>query len=959
MRRAALAVAFSILLSASFATGAPPARAWQTISVPGVEVHFHDGLEPEAQRAARIAQRVLPLIEEILATRASETIHIVLADDTDEANGFARVLPYDRILLLAGVPNPRTELSFYGDALEILVIHELTHVVHLDAIHGLPEAVNTVLGKTLSLNQAAPPWFTEGLAVYLETEFTNSGRNRSPYVDMVLRARLLGDGWPSLAELSSSVRDFPGPVTAWILGGRFVEHIARERGDAAIGRFVEAFGTRPIPYGANLVARETLGHDFIELYRRFVEEELARAHALETRRQRAGLAIGRRAAFAAESTRAPAWMRDGRLVAIEEPRDGDRTITVIDDVDSPHRASRKRSTANSVVVMPNGTLLADEDTTVDRAYRFRRLELVDVEADTARPFDPELLRISGADVSSDGNRAVMVQERAGRTKLIEARLGPGATVRSVRDLYESPPSRHVSSPKYLPSGSVVAAETTGRGGRRLIVVDRQGRAIPLTDPPGRDDTDPAPTLDGRFVYFARDVDQVYDIHRLELSTGKLERVTRSITGAIEPAIDPSGRRLAFTHAASTGFEVRVLDVRPEALLPVETATSADPHDRPMEAPEPPLPVFSARPYSPWPTLLPRAWMPTHAYDGEGDTFGAYVDADDALGLFSYRLRLDFGTTSKKLGFAFAAESHDASIPIYVDASLVHGKLYSAYVAPSRALDRLESALSARVGFSVHFPERELDQSVSISYGVEQRRGTSAPLLDPAQDAPRTYGDVTMAPLVFGYSTSSARGTADSVGASRGFSFDVGGRLHLRELGSDFRALVLSSHVSAYAPIKPIRGASVAARLGCGVGFGDARGRFFYALGGLPIRDVLGDAIDGSRFGTDVIRGFEMAAFRGPSFLLMNLEARAPLLDLSFGVDTLPFFFDRIHGAVFADAGGAGPIETLDPTNLGVGAELRLDTIAGYGFRATIRLGYARGLGALGIDNFFLVLGPGL
>jgi hypothetical protein len=140
--------------------------------------------------------------------------------------------------------------------------------------------------------------------------------------------------------------------------------------------------------------------------------------------------------------------------------------------------------------------------------------------------------------------------------------------------------------------------------------------------------------------------------------------------------------------------------------------------------------------------------------------------------------------------------------------------------------------------------------------------------------------------------------------------------------------------------------------------GDARGRGVFVLGGLPVRNILQDVIDGVGVGSEVIRGYEPGAFRGTSYYLVNLEYRLPIVYVGWGIQTIPFFIDRLYAAVFTDAGNA-PIGTLhiEDTKVGVGAELRLDLELGYVVGYTLRFGYARGLlGEEAIHNVYLVLG---
>jgi hypothetical protein len=76
------------------------------------------------------------------------------------------------------------------------------------------------------------------------------------------------------------------------------------------------------------------------------------------------------------------------------------------------------------------------------------------------------------------------------------------------------------------------------------------------------------------------------------------------------------------------------------------------------------------------------------------------------------------------------------------------------------------------------------------------------------------------------------------------------------------------------------------------------------------------------------------------------------------------FVRNLSAAVVADAGNAfddAEGASLDQTLVGVGAEVRLTTILGYGIGLTTRLGYAASLTGGGIaigdlDGFYATLG---
>jgi hypothetical protein len=104
-----------------------------------------------------------------------------------------------------------------------------------------------------------------------------------------------------------------------------------------------------------------------------------------------------------------------------------------------------------------------------------------------------------------------------------------------------------------------------------------------------------------------------------------------------------------------------------------------------------------------------------------------------------------------------------------------------------------------------------------------------------------------------------------------------------------------------------------------------------------------------------LRGYAFGEFRGRRAGLVSLEYRLPLANIERGTGQGPFFFRRLHGAVFAEAGNAwneGALHASDAKRA-VGAELRLDLDFSYRLPLTLRLGIAKGLDEQGLKQLTL------
>ena len=263
----------------ALATGAPaawagdPDRIWRTLDAGRVRVHYSVGTEEIAQRAAWAALDALDRVGPRLGWAPGAPLELVVRDDSESANGSASVVPFDRVEIFSRPPETLSALADHDDWVHALVTHEVTHVLHLGVIGGLPRWINGALGRTVAPNVMSPPWLTEGLAVYEETDRTSGGRGRASLFDMYTRAAALGPGLPDLDEMSGTTRRWPGGFVRYLYGGRFVTWLARHRGEAGLAAFAREYGGRIIPFALNRTADLAFDEDLVSLWDAWREHE--------------------------------------------------------------------------------------------------------------------------------------------------------------------------------------------------------------------------------------------------------------------------------------------------------------------------------------------------------------------------------------------------------------------------------------------------------------------------------------------------------------------------------------------------------------------------------------------------------------------------------------------------------------------------------------------------------------
>ena len=98
---------------------------------------FGEGLEALARQTASRAEWAHEQLREGLTDPPGGKIEILLTDAVDMANGAASPFPHNRIILYAPPPTDVAQLAFTADWLELLVLHELVHIFHLDDAGGI------------------------------------------------------------------------------------------------------------------------------------------------------------------------------------------------------------------------------------------------------------------------------------------------------------------------------------------------------------------------------------------------------------------------------------------------------------------------------------------------------------------------------------------------------------------------------------------------------------------------------------------------------------------------------------------------------------------------------------------------------------------------------------------------------------------------------------------------------
>jgi hypothetical protein len=603
----------------------PPHAQWSTFRTPHFQVVFHEGLEEVARRAADRGERALEALEGF-GEMPPLPIQLVVTDHVDLSNGFATPVPYPRITLWARPPLDGPSAIPFDDWLEVVVTHEVIHVLHLEMTGGMGRVARRLLGRPpwawpVFPGFTLPRWSVEGVAVHGESAHTDGGRGHGVYPEAVVRAAALAGGVERLDQVTGESPVWPGGVRPYLYGGLFHEWLAERYGEEALAAWFRRQAERLNPYRIDRTAREVFGASLQELHARWVDEVTREARALEAAVQARGL--GPRPEPLTRGARQalyPAFHPvDGRLAFTRSDARSEPALLVVEGVDRLRNGGdagvreRRRLHASAPPSWgPDGSLWIPQLEFTDR-YRIRG-ELWRVGEGGGRDRLAQGGRIVAVDMHPAGEGLVAVVEAPGTNRLVL--LTPGGD--EVRELASPEPGVHWAHPRWSPDGRTIAVVRwraggwwavtvlagSGEGGLQVV---EEGRA-PLTGPawgPG-----------GETLVWSSErsgVRNLYGVRREPGSGGfgPLRQVTDLVTAAAFPAVSPTVGTWSSPILGATGWDLARIPYAPEAWfdpLP-EDPGMADPGSGAMAEGYLRASPGEVGPWSPASTLRPRHWEP--------------------------------------------------------------------------------------------------------------------------------------------------------------------------------------------------------------------------------------------------------------------------------------------------------------------------------------------------------------
>ncbi len=413
----------------SAATRFDPRLRFRSISTEHFVIYFHRGEERLAARVARIAEETRLRLQPTLGVPMQPKTHVVLVDQSELANGWATPIPYNTITIGAAAPSGSELIGNTDNWLELVFVHEYTHIVHLDRSRGWSRGVRAVFGRTpLAFpNLLLPTWQIEGLATFEESRLTSMGRLHAGDFRAIEREAARNGALLPLDRVNGGLTTWPGGHAPYAYGAGFHEYLAELKGVETFAQLADST-TRRVPYFTAGAFSKFFGKSLDELwqgYRARLTEAADRDHS-ETgqRRTRHGYEVEGPRFLHGRCAGCP-WEI---AYSVRTPHDFPSLNVVSLDGSRPREITTRYLGSTSGV---GRELIVFDQQEVQRVVGlYSDLYAVDLRTrDVTQLTDGE--RLLDPDLSADGSTIVAVREGNGRRELVTLAMpgvrAPGAS----------------------------------------------------------------------------------------------------------------------------------------------------------------------------------------------------------------------------------------------------------------------------------------------------------------------------------------------------------------------------------------------------------------------------------------------------------------------------------------------------------------------------------------------------
>ncbi len=933
------------------ATMFDPGLEWRSIKTKHFWIHYHQGLEEIAKRFSLLAERVHGRLVADTKWEPYWRTDVILVDNMDLANGFATPVPFSRVQIYLCRPELDSVLNNFYDWLELVFVHEYTHILNIDTIHGLPAVSRYTCGRICFPNLFLPIWIIEGNAVYNESRNSIYGRNNSTYTDMVMRIELLSNNFKTIYESSHYPRSWPVGHVPYLYGGLFVEFLEKKYGRNSFAEIFIENSDNIIPFLVNKNARDVYGDSFIPLWEEWKEFIKIKYRHQVSELKAEGLTRYRRMTKSGLNTNLPRFSRDGqsiyyiRLTNYSNPalmryslKSG--KITELCRVHYPSSIS----VTNSGEVFLSDLEFYRSFSLYSESYRFDG----DYQKLTSK------LRGTYIDISHDKREAVFVISKKNGYSLILSDVN----FKELNPLIDSSDVQ-LAFTRFSPdSKRIVFSIRDRRGFSDIVMMQINKKEIYRITDDRFNDINPTWHPDGNRIIFTSDRNGIYNLYEFNIPRKTISRLTNLLGGAFSPDISPDGRLIAFSSYGKNGFDISLMEYPLRKFS--ETATELKRIDlRYFTLKSEDTNQYEEIPssdYSVWSSLINPLWIPMISSEEIYEDkyvwwFGFITFGTDALYKHFYSLGAFISETSHRANIYvnYVLSSFYPNFIIeYEDDSLFYGKDDFPWEDDNSTTTKRKMTRSASIGMAVPFNFFNSIHQILIAYDYEKKY---TDLYIPNAET-SSYRN-RLAKIAAAYYFSNTSIYPYSVSQEDGRVFYLISDYYRKSLGSDLSFYKVRGEYAEYLP-GICRNNVLMLRLRGGASFDNPDYLAPYNLGRFEKGERGSVATDEDQFG---LRGYPSGMVYGNRLAVAAIEYRLPLLQVDFGYRTAPLLLRDIWVTVFAEYGNVWMEDTaIKDFRSSAGLELHMKITLGYFYDLQGYIGYSRGFNEYGEDQLYFGVG---
>ncbi len=930
-----------------------PSLNWKTLYTEHFEIHFHEGETPLAKRVGNIAESVHTRLTSSLNWTPRQRTQIILTDRFDFANGSATPIPRNEMRLLVTPPASNSVIADHDDWLELLIIHEYTHILHLDKVSGLPAMLRTLFGRNLLLfpNLLQPPWLIEGLATYQETNTkTGIGRGQSRQFRGLMRQEVVS-GIKPLHQVNQPLTSWPLNTVRYLYGVYFYQFMAERYGADKITELVEQYSNNLLPFAINRNSKRVLGKNMTDLWQEF-NDYLKKEFSPEIKRiQDAGEVSGQQLTHTGYFTRSPQLAANGDIYYLQNDLQSEPRLMVL----------RHQNTQTEILaevrgsrfdLHPTAGIVGAEINAINTTNLFSDLYHIDLSTGNKTALT-QGARYLYATWSPDGQEIIAVHNQLGQHAL--HRLDAHGT--KMETLWQGTDFTAISAIDWSPDGRTLIMSVWRPASlwnlERFDIHSRQWTRLSHSE---NIETSPRFNSNGTAIIFSADYDGVFNIYRQTLDSGKLEKITHLIGEARSPALrrTASGEQLVYIGLGENGYDLfQIPHIKPLVVLKTFDAAAAtkpniQPHIEAHAQQQPDTQASIIEPYNALSRITPTSWFPYFQFDDVRSEIGLTTFGADPLRRHSYNALLGYDTDQQWFAgrFNYIYDRWNPTLKFSFHRQIL------AFLDNSREVQRYRN--SDTLSAEAVWPFFRYEQQWLLHAGLINESESDKRILSSFGPLQTFYDRITG--LAVSYN--SARRYTRSISPSYGRQF----RLIAEDneiLDSDFSGQV---YTLDWRELIDLPGQHVfAARTVVGWGTDSPRA---FRLGGTletsvpPSPQAAARAVTQNIFGQRryPLHGYKegRADLRGRRMVLIEAEWRFPIALIERGFMAPPIGLHQIHGKLRYNWGESWNQNDILPVlRRGAGIEITAELVIGYGLPMNLRIGYAQGFDQGGEEQAYI------